>query len=417
MTADSGAINGSTLSELLSAKVAATPSAVAYRTFRLGLWEPTTWVQLSAQVSTTATGLSSVGVTNGSSVVVAADNSPAWVVAALACAHLGAQIVTVAPEVSFEAMKDVLVLVQPRAAIAGDEEQFDKVTDADPQLTVVVLDTRGVRSLDNPGRDDAARRMTIGQLRERPSSPVGQSVGTGDSVALVHRGHPSTHRELIEAGRSLASTLAATSSDRLHSQRNLADPQEFVASVVLPLLVGSEVSFGSVGSVGLLVREMGMVQPTLVHGSPAWLSAVSADIADRSGKTRLLRKAALSAGWKPKAPLSTQQKPSIPKTRLFGALTAIATFLLLVVSASWKGGYRMLAVMALLAIIALLMVFTGASVVDPLRRRYGVQRVRAVFADEAFASLPAASTLGALAIPLVTSPKMFASESPQKGLA
>ncbi len=407
----------STLNELLTARASASPNATAYRTFILGLWESTTWAGLAAEVSRTASGLAALGVGDGSVVLISAENSPAWVVSALAVSQLGATTLAVPPDVTFEQMDQILGGVGVRVCIAGDEEQLDKVTDVSADVVVVVIDTRGVRSLDHDSRVDAMTRMTYAQLQALSSTSGASSSTTSALLSTPHHialrtpsQNQTTHAELVAQGRSIAGALQAGLADRLHSQRNLADPKEFVASIVLPLVSGSEVTFGSIGSVGLLVREMGVVRPTLVHGSPTWLSAISADIADRSSKTRLFRKAALSAGWKPKAPERLPMKPGVPTTRIFGIVSAALVFVLLLISTGWKSGIRFAVLLALLAVIGLAMILTGSSVVDPLRRRYGVDRVRAVFDGDDINKSPGAATLGGLHVPLVDVSSVFSDQ-------
>ena len=173
----------STLNDLLKTRVASTPNSTAYRTFTLGLWETTSWDELAAHVGRTASGLVSLGVSDGSVVCIAADNSPAWVVSALAVTQLGATILAVPPETSFEAMGQTLLGAQVKVCIAGDEEQLDKIVDSSPDVVVVVIDTRGVRSLDQVGRQDAATRLTYAQLQSRSSASTVGLVTTADHPA------------------------------------------------------------------------------------------------------------------------------------------------------------------------------------------------------------------------------------------
>jgi long-subunit acyl-CoA synthetase (AMP-forming) len=388
---------GNSFHAALAAQAAKHPKGVAYRHFRLGVWETTTWSALLVTTNQIAAGLVAIGVRPTDTVAISGDNEPATIASVIAAASVAGSVTIVpvnAPLNAFSSSRASVV-------IAGDEEQHDKAVDSIPASKIVVVNTRGLRKLDVADRPDADTRITLGQLIQRGS---GSPLSTPAAQATVTIGGAAQSQEaLLGSAQQLATQLAASSHDVLHAQRNIADPGEFLSVVGLPLVAGSQTTLGTVMNVGLLMREMHVVQPTLVHASPRWLGAVHGDVANKSASLDPLRRFAVKAGWKPSTPTTMPHKPGLPRTRLFGLVALAAIMLLLWVTSSMAAGYRLLLIIALLAGIGLAMVLSGQAVVDPLRRRYGVSRLRAAFTTGAQLSERDRLTLGALRVPVVES--------------
>jgi hypothetical protein len=401
----------SSLHAALAARAAQHPKGVAYRHFKLGVWETTTWSALLVSTNQIAAGLLALGVRLSDTIAISGDNEPALVACIVAAASTAGSVVVIpvnAPLGAFTSSGASVV-------IAGDEEQHDKAVDSMPTSKIVVVNTRGLRKLDSTDRTDADSRLTLIQLMQRGSGSAFTTSNHQASVTLS--GVTQSQASLLGDAQALAGQLGATTHDVLHPQRNLADPGEFVASVGLPLVAGAQATLGTVGGVGLLMREMHVVRPTLVHASSRWVGAIDGDIANKSAALGPLRRLAVKSGWKPSIPGVSPKKPGLPRTRLFGLIAIAAIVGLLFATSSVAAGTRLLLILAVLAAVGAAMVLSGQAVVDPLRRRYGVSNTRAAFTTGDSLSERDRMTLGGLRVPLVEANLSFQSATSIAGSA
>jgi long-subunit acyl-CoA synthetase (AMP-forming) len=388
------------LAQLTALRAQATPHKVGFRYFNLGLWETTTWSQFHDEVQRSAHGLRSLGVVSGSAVYVVADNEPATVALVVAACSLGADLVISSHNSSVAAV--AALLTQGCAvAVVGDEEQYDKILETGIVVPIVTLDTRGLRHLLHTERDDIDTRMTLPQMWQRVDQPVVAIPVSDRESELRFDGETFSELTAIARAQQLGALLGAGPTDVLHAQQPLSQPMEFVSMVTLPLVTGAEVTFGGLDQVAVLLREMRSVRPTLVHSSARWLGAVQADIANKRSDLTALRSLAMKTGWKPTAPRTQPAQPRFPVTRMFGLLSVVAVLMMLVIGQSIRPSIKLLLVVLIVAAIGLVMIVSGQSVVDPLRRRYGVNRLRAAYFSDESVPQTSSEVLGALQVPLV----------------
>lgn len=202
---------GSTLPQLLLARVAERPDAVAVLRKRYGIWQGTSFSQLAAQVEAVARGLSTRGLGAGGSVVVLSDNRPEWLVVELAVQSLGAAVLGPHADSTAEEVAELLGASRADLLVVEDQHQWEKVTGSAPAGVVVVcLDARGVRAegerapvplaeLEAAGSEDGTARP--GWWRERVAE------GTGADVAV--RGLPTAASDAPEQGQRVR-TVALT---------------------------------------------------------------------------------------------------------------------------------------------------------------------------------------------------------------
>lgn len=133
------------LPHVLRDQAAATPDAVALRRKRLGIWQPVSFAALHARVARVALGLQGLGVAAGDAVAVVGDISVEWIATDLATQALGARSVTPWHRLTAEALQEDLRRAGVRVVVCGDQEQADKLVEADDEFVVVVVDTTGMR--------------------------------------------------------------------------------------------------------------------------------------------------------------------------------------------------------------------------------------------------------------------------------
>jgi long-chain acyl-CoA synthetase len=392
----------STVGAALEQRVQQTPKAVAMRYARLGLWDVTTWADLGARVASIAAGMAARGVTEGSVVAIIADNHPDWIAANHAAMSLGASVMAIDPACSLEQLAVELKSASPTMVIAGDEEQYDKTIEAGAGVrTVVLIKTRGMRYLDHQVDLGQNPVITMAQLVDAPSGSEVKAFSNSGAIAVKRGSQRLSHTALIEEAQRLIRTLNLSAADRTFSQRNFADPVEYAASVVAPLFTGHETAIGSGAGPSVMMQEMAQARPTALHVNRDWLTRVHGDIARRSAGVKGLKKLALNRGWKPSAPASLPRQPGLSSIRLLSWVIAVAIVIFLGVSTAMSGWLRFLGMIGVAALIGLVAVLAGVTIRDPLKRRYGLQRLRSTFAADDLLQAEPVKVLGALGIPLV----------------
>ncbi len=135
-------------------RAASTPTRVALREKRFGIWQDITWADYWEQIELVAHGLLSLGVTPGDRVAVHSENRPEWLFADAGTLAVRGMSVGLYPT---NPATEVLHILRDSAAkvlIAEDQEQVDKAlavrSDLNDLKWIVYLEPRGLRSIDDP---------------------------------------------------------------------------------------------------------------------------------------------------------------------------------------------------------------------------------------------------------------------------
>jgi AMP-binding enzyme len=403
-------VNATSLPGALLSRAQADPNGIAAREFRLGIWQETTWKAHAEEVASIASGLSSSGIGENDVVALIAQNGQLWTSIEIAVQSLGATICAIPPDLAPATTKAIVAEVGAKVAIVGDQEQFDKINTDRPTALVllVVLDTRGLRTLNVVGRSDANETATLEQLKSKRTTTVTDSIGQArpESRALILaavsddsqtvRLDSFTHSELIAQGVAAQSSLGLTDREQIVSQSSLADPVEHAISVVASLLVGFPVNFGEVGLESAACRQ---VQPTILYPNSQWLRGCVVDTqAQTSGAVGLKRRALGKLSQEAGTYSATPQKDlgasghSNP-ARMVGIGTALLAFVFLLVSTGMNDFLRLLIVIVLIVAAGLFLVVSGISAPGGIRRRYGLNRCRAVLSSAVGSEGPFLSVL------------------------
>jgi long-chain acyl-CoA synthetase len=278
-TADAAA----TLPAMLVHHARSRPRDVALRVKRLGRWEEISWGQYEARSARLGFGLRELGVGPGDRVAVLSDNRPEWLFADLGVQGIGATTVGVYPTSEESEVAHVLSSSGTRVVIVEDEEQLDKVLLVRDQLpalrTIVVIDTRGIRSLADPMTMSyeevdvlGARRLQGGPREWRET--VAELPG-GHEVAIVvytsgTAGPPEgvmlSHANLSAAANITTEFYGARTDDEVLSYLPLCHVAERLVSVVAAIRAGFIVNFGEGGE--SFTNDLREVQPTFFLGVP-----------------------------------------------------------------------------------------------------------------------------------------------------
>jgi long-chain acyl-CoA synthetase len=303
----------SSLPGLLLRQAARRPQAVAMRKKDLGRWKEYTWRDYAERAARVGLGLLELGVGPGDCVAVHSENRPAWLLSDLAIQGIGAMTVGIYPTSPTAEVQYLLEHSESKVLIAEDEEQFDKawaVRDKLPRLEkIVVVETRGVRMLDDPmvmtfaeleglgaGRDPGEWAQRVDQLQPDDTAIIVYTSGTTGPP----KGAMLTHRNLLAAGQTFVEAFDARPDDEVLSYLPLCHVAERLGSAIDALTVGYVVNFGEGGE--SFVTDLQEVQPTIFLGVPrVWekmMAGVQIRLGDASWAKRTMARFWLARGAK-----------------------------------------------------------------------------------------------------------------------
>jgi long-chain acyl-CoA synthetase len=256
---------------------------VALRVKRLGRWEEMTWADYERRATRIGLGLRELGVGTGDRVAVLSDNRPEWLFADLGTQGIGGVTLGVYPTSSESEVAHVLGDSVSKLVIVEDEEQLDKtllVRDQLPHLEkIIVIDTRGIRSLEDPATMSLDELEALGDQRfQRSPREWRDSVASlpgGPDVAIVvytsgaagpPQGVMLSHDNLTAAAESATSFYAARRDEEVLSYLPLCHVAERLVSVIAAVRAGYIVNFGEGGE--SFPNDLREVQPTFFLGVP-----------------------------------------------------------------------------------------------------------------------------------------------------
>ena len=283
--------------------------AVALRKKELGRWKQYTWADYAHRVESVALGLLELGLGAGEVVAIQSDNRPAWVFVDVGAQSVGASVAAVFPTSPAAELADLLKTSGAVVLVAEDEEQIDKawaVRDQLPALRrIVVIDPRGVRTLDDPmlltlsdleglgrrrkesngGRDEWVERAALVD----PSSAA--LVVCTSQTSVPPQATTVSHADLLGAAAIFAGAAgggAIRPDDEALSYLPLCHIAEHLASIVDALRTGYVVNFGEGGEA--VQTDLRDVQPTLFLGPAGVWQAMMATVQSRSADATPLKR-------------------------------------------------------------------------------------------------------------------------------
>ncbi len=125
----------------------------AYREKEFGIWQSWTWAEAKEEIDALALGLLALGIDRGDHVAIIGRNRPAHYWSMVAAQQCGAVPVPLYQDANAEEMEYVLEHSGARFVICGDQEQVDKVIEAQERVHkiehVLYVDKRGMRKYDH----------------------------------------------------------------------------------------------------------------------------------------------------------------------------------------------------------------------------------------------------------------------------
>jgi long-chain acyl-CoA synthetase len=291
-------VEPTTLPGLLVRNATARPDAVALRKKHLGIWKQYSWGEYLDRVVRVGCGLLELGVGPGDKVAIASENRPAWLFADLGIQGIGAVTVGIYPTSPAAEVEYLLEHSESVVLFAEDEEQLDKALEVRHKLTklrtIVVVDPRGVKQLDDPMIVTLAQLEELGTRRD-PDEWFARAaeLKPGDIGVIVYtsgttgppKGAMLRQSNLIAVGSSIGDVFGGVSEkDEVLSYLPLCHIAERLFSIIDALSIGWVVNFGEGGE--SFVMDLREVQPTVFLGVPrVWekmLAAVQIRLSDAS---------------------------------------------------------------------------------------------------------------------------------------
>lgn len=165
---------------LLRRNAAAHGNKAAYREKEYGIWQSWTWSEALEEIEALSLGLIALGLNRGDYVAIIGRNRPALYWSMVAVQMAGGVPVPLYQDAVSEEMSYVLEHCGARFVIAGDQEQVDKVIEAQATLPgieqIIYVDKRGLRKYDHTmmnalgdvqAEGRAARQRLLPELQAR----------------------------------------------------------------------------------------------------------------------------------------------------------------------------------------------------------------------------------------------------------
>ena len=250
---------------------------LALREKDLGIWRRTDWREYFQNARRFALGLYALGFRAGDRLAVASDDTPEWLYADLAAQMLGGACLGIYPTNPWPELQYILRHSRSKIVICGDQEQTDKVLDAQryegglPELTTVIcVDMKGMRHYGQKGLMSFAAVMALGESKEHAfgaAVDAALAAGQPDDVAIIvytsgttgmPKGAMLSHRNMLHTS---AQTIAILGLDATNYSVLCYLPLCHVAersfSTIMQLLTGCVVSFAElVDTVVVNLREI-----------------------------------------------------------------------------------------------------------------------------------------------------------------
>ena len=330
-SSDTEPTRATSVGHLFRDRIAATPSAEAFRRKSGSGWESLTWAQTRDQVFGIAAGLIDLGVQSEQRVAIASGTRLEWILADLAIACAGAATTTVYPSTAAEDVDYILADSGSVVVIAEDAAQAAKVLGADlpDVLAIVLIDGEGdgdkvLSWSDLAARGKARLARQPGVIDERIDALTGESLAT-----LIYTsgttGRPKGVRLVHDNWTYEGKAVTALGILRADDVQYLWLPLSHVFGKML-IAIQLQIGFASAvdGDLSKIVENLGEVKPTFMAGAPRIFEKVRAKVTLTSQGAGGLKSKIFDWAFAVGLAASRQRQLRKPLSRLHSAQLAVA---------------------------------------------------------------------------------------------
>ena len=232
---------------LLARNAARMGGRPAYREKEFGIWQSWTWAQTLEETRALAIGFLALGLNRGDHVAIIGRNRPAHYWAMVAAQMCGAVPVPLYQDAAAAEMSYVLTHSGARFVVCGDQEQVDKVIEAEEDdhtvQQIIYTDKRGMRKYDHARMNWLADVQAEGRAaRQRYEAELDARIAelTYDSTCVMlytsgttgkPKGVVLSNRNIIETARNSSSFDGLRADDDVLAYLPMAWVGDFIFSV------------------------------------------------------------------------------------------------------------------------------------------------------------------------------------------
>ena len=273
--------------DVLSRRVAASPSKEAFRYVEDDRWVSLTWSQTKDKAFQLAAGLLALGIGPQDRVAIASSTRMEWVLADLAIMCAAGATTTIYPSTQHDDVGYVLADSQSRVVIAEDDLQVEKVVDHLDELPELIQIVQLDGKVDHPkviGWVDL-ERLGREYLDAHPTAvdDVIAAIGPEDLATLIYTsgttGRPKGVRLVQDCWTYLGAAVEAYDIISADDLQYLWLPLSHVfgkALIAIQIYIGFTTAVD--GRIDKIVENLGVVQPTFMCGAPRIFEKVRARV-------------------------------------------------------------------------------------------------------------------------------------------
>jgi long-chain acyl-CoA synthetase len=187
-------LRNKTVPGLLFERAAATPTEVAYRAKKLGIYQERTWADFSRLVSYCSLGLKELGLVRGARLALMGDPCEEYVICEVAAQTLGAVTYGIYPTSSAKELRYLLEDGKATIFVAENQEYVDRILPLLDELpfvkSVVIFDLRGMFTYDHPALVSFHELMERGEaaVKSNPTAveKIARQVKPSDPLFIVY---------------------------------------------------------------------------------------------------------------------------------------------------------------------------------------------------------------------------------------
>ncbi len=307
-----------TVASLARDRTAAGPDIVAMREKDFGIWREYTWARTWELIEEAAHGLLALGVDVGDRVAIHAEDRPEWVILDLATVAVRGVTVGLYPTNPTAEVQYTIGDCTPLVFFAENEEQYDKIAEADPSVTncvgrILYVEQRGMDDISDErllfwddflklGREhrDANPGAVAAKMAEARDDDVMTLVYTSGTTGppkgamLTNTNAAFAMDKIVNLDERMADGKALNSKDLIVTYLPLCHVAERIFSTWTLVSAGPSLNFAE--SIETVTDNLREVQPTIFFAVPRIWERLHASVLIRGNQASWFKKKVFDLG-------------------------------------------------------------------------------------------------------------------------